>query len=336
MYCSLVDDILHGVKNKIMRQSMKQAIKYLCGVSLLALALVACGKKEQEQTTQTQNEEVATPTVVERPPIVCDDVALKNRVVNLVQDQLLNTSLDALGNTNNIAELEQQLRARLAETSIDVQNPEVKQGECHAQLHVVLSDKDVEFANKAFVKAGLPTLAEQAANNNISLLGTGRLVSDFVYQVDGEALAIDKNNPAVQMVANSLAKAVSAMTKQNKVNARKENSAVGSSKPNIVPAPTVNLRPVERPRPPTPEEAILRPEDVPSGKPKQSEATQSTPSQNNAQAQSQESRPEPKPKPKPEVRAESEPKPKAEPKAAVQESHKDDVEITVVETDETY
>lgn len=312
---------------------MKRAINCLCGVSLLVLALTACGKKEQEQP-KTTNEEVVVPAVVERPPVVCDDVALKNRVVNLVQDQILKASLGALGNVANIAELEQQLKARLAETSVDVQDAQANQGECHAQLHIVLSDKDVEFANKSFAKAGLPTLAEQAAHNNISLLGTGRLVADFVYQVDGEALAIDKNNPALGLAANSLAKATLAMTKQNKANARKENTTTGAtSKPNIVPAPTVNLRPVERPRPPTPEEAILRPEDVPSGAPRQQEVAQVAPSQNSVPAQEpRETRPEPKPKPKPEIKAE----PKPEPKPAAPQAADNDAEITIVETDETY
>lgn len=299
-----------------------KVIKYLCGVSLAVLALTACGKKEQEQPSAPK-EEVAVPTVEERPPVVCDDVALKNRVVNLLQDQVLNVALDALGSANNIAELEPQLRARLAETTIDVQNAQVQQGECHAQLHIVLSDKDVQFANKGFAQANLPNIAEQASYHNIALLGDTRLVADFRYQVDGEALSVQKDNPAIGLAANALAKSVQAMTKQNKANAKKEAATVGTTRTNITPPPTVNLRPVERPRTPTPEEAILRPEDVPSGRPAElgGEAGEQVP------AVAPEPRAENKPKPK----AESKPEPKSEKSVPA-----DDAQITIVESDETY
>ena len=329
---------------------MKQAVKYLFGASFMVLALTACGKKDKPAETETKAapvEETAVPTVVERPPIMCDEAGLKNRVVNLVRDQILDMSLDALGRPSNIAELEQQLKARLAQTNIDVHDAKEQQGECQAQLHISLPAKDVEFANKAFAKAGMPSLTEQAQEKNITLMGDNLLVSDFAYQADGEALAIDKNNVVIALAAKSLAKATQVMTKENKANAHKETAAVGRPKTDIVPAPTVTLRPVERPKPPTPEEAILRPEDVPSGKPRQAETAQNSASPS-TQAPSNEPKAESKPKPKPETRAETENKPKeqakpaaSEPKATQetkQEPKKDttEAEITVVESDETY
>lgn len=318
---------------------MKQAVKYLFGVSLMALALAGCNKKEEPTPSKTTAEEAVQPTVVERPPVICDEVGLKNRVVNLVRDQMLDVSLDALGNPSNLAELERQLKARLAETNIEIYDIQTHQGECHAQLHIELPNKDVEFANKALTKAGIPTVAEQAQAKNVQVMGENLLVSDFAYQVDGEALAIDKNNPVIGLAANALAKAAVAMTQQNKANARKENAAVARPKTDIVPAPTVTLRPVERPKPPTPEEAILRPEDVPSGRPKPTESSQSTVGQS-AQGQSVAAQPQPKPELKQKAttntEAESKPKAQPEPKKVEPPVFDDEIQITIVETDETY
>lgn len=325
-------------------------ITYFVGISMLALTLVGCGKKEkpEEQKTVAQ-EEVAKPVVAERPPVMCDDAVLKNRVVELVSDELLKSSLNALGNVSNMARVEQQLKARLSETLVDVQNITYQNGECQGEIHVVLPVQDVAIANKAFASARVASLEERAIDARVSLIGGNRLVAPFVYQVDGEAVAINTSNPVIAVAAKAMAQSTIAQVSQNRKTARQDNSgAVAYANSNrITPPPTITPRSVPRQevqeqpvrRTPSPESAVLRPEDVPSR-----EREQELPAPE--QAQSPEPRPESKAEPKAEPKTEAKPEPKAEPKAEAKPEPKatpktpvvqdKGSEITVVESDETY
>lgn len=309
-----------------------KTFNYLACVSAVALALtgmVGCTKKDSPEPQAQAEIEVATPEVVDRPAAVCDDVSLKNRVVSLVRDELYTASVRGLGNGAS-DELSLQLKARLSGLDIDLQNVSEDGGECRGQLHVVLPNEEIAFANKTFSGAGVASLEEQAIEKDVSLMGGNRLVGDFVFQADGEALAIDNNTPVIALASETMATAVRSMNRQNLANAKRETARIGQESSDIIPAPTVQIRPVELPplpQVPTPEEAILQPEDVPSGVPQTVEPKAEPKTEPKADLQAQtESKPtaEPKTEPKPE--------PKPEPKSEKPASN----EITIVETDETY
>lgn len=323
---------------------MKTGIKYTLSAVAVALALVGCGNKDdnkpKEKTPTAQEQMNATKDLVvtERPAVVCDDAGLKNRVVAKVQDELMSASLAALGDKGK--GLEQQLKARLSATTIEVQDIRQDRNECQASLHIVLSPQDVSYADRAFKAARLASLDEQAVERNVSLLGGNRLVSDFIYQADGDAVAISSANPAIALAGRGLAQAVVAMNKENRSTARQSAPA----QPKIVPAPNVAIVPPPTPRPvpstsgsssssgntqrttPTPESAILQSDDVP----RQEREAQSMPSDS---APNPQPTPKAEPKPKAESVPKVEPKPKAEPKPTVNDTSS---QITVVESDDTY
>lgn len=326
---------------------MKNHIKFVFGLSLMALALAGCDKKEKTQETAKPSADVAQPVVSERPQVVCDDVGTKNRVVALIQDELLTSSLGALGNAKTPA-LEQHLKSRLAQTQIDVQNIRYDNGECQGELHISLDPQDVSVANKAFANARVASLDERAVENGVSLLGGHRLVANFVYQVDGEALAINTSNPAISVASKALAQASIATVRQDRAVARRDSGSSYQA-PNITPPPTVRPAPTPRPaepqqaqqaqpqprRTPTPETAVLRPEDVPSREretapaPSSSATASSEPpitAKERAEIQTQ-TQAQPKPEPKPEPKAETKAPAPATPSAG---------EITIVESNETY
>lgn len=352
---------------------MKSSFKYLACVSAVSVALfgTACAKKEEPKPQEEEQIEVVTPEVVERPTVICDDVGLKNRAVALVRDELYALSVAGLGKgaTN---ELSQQLKARLSGIEIDLQNLSESEGECVAQLHVVLPNEEIAVAEKTFKSAGVASLEDQAVKNNVSLMGGNRLVGDFKFSADGEALAINTATPVMALASEVMATAVRSMVKTNKANAKRETAEIGKPNNDIIPAPVVQTRPVELPsipqnKVPSPESAILRPEDVPSGKPQQSEkieraekskaekATErpapkaekpaekvdAPKTETKTEVKSEpksEPKAEPKSEPKAEPKSEPKPEPKAEPKSEPKPEPKkpENNEITIVETDETY
>ncbi len=310
-----------------------KSFKYLasaCAVSLALGGLVGCSKKDSPEPQADAEIEVATPEVTERPAVVCDDISLKNRVVSLVRDEMYTTSVAKLG-SEATDELAQQLKARLAGLDIDLQNISEDGGECHGQLHVVLPNEEVAFANKTFSSAGVASLEEQAIESNVSLMGGNRLVGDFVFGVDGEALSIDKNASVMSLASETMATAVRTMSRQNKANAKRETAQIGKTSSAIIAAPEVQIRPVEfppMPQIPRPEEAILQPEDIPSGTPKKADVKQTEPKV--------EIKSESKTDTKTDTKSQSSDEPKAEPKTEPKTEKPASDEITIVETDETY
>lgn len=336
---------------------MKKHIHFVFGLSLMALALAGCGKQEKTEETAKPKEDVAQPVVSERPPVQCDDATIKNGVVSLVQNELLSASVSALGNAKNLPALEQHLKSRLAQTQVDVQNVRYENGDCHGELHIALNPQDATTADQAFAKAKLPSLDERAVSSGVSLLGGHRLVSKFAYVVQGDAVSIaptDAPNPAITLASKALSEATFATVRQNQATARRDSGSSYQA-PAITPPPVVRPAPVVRPvepqqpqvqrRTPTPETAVLRPEDVPSREVQDREPTAPTSNEppitakERAQVQADQPKaetPKPKAEPKPEApKAEpkAEAKPKAEPKAPAKD---DSSEITIVESNETY
>lgn len=335
---------------------MKPTVKFLACVSAVSFALfgTACTKKEEPKPQEEEQIEVVTPEMVARPAVICDELALKNRAVALVREELYTLSVAGLGKgaTN---ELSQQLKARLSGIEIDLQNISENEGECVAQLHVVLPNEEIAVAEKTFKSAGVANLEEQAVKNNVSLMGGNRLVGDFKFSADGEALAIDNTTPVMKLASETMATAVRSMMATNKANAKRETAQIGKSDSDIIPAPVVQTRPVELPsvpqnKTPSPETAILQPEDIPSGTPQKSEkieraekskaekaterpAPKSEKSAEKTESPQAESKPEPKSEPKAEPKAEKG-EPKTESKAEPKKPESN--EITIVETDETY
>lgn len=330
---------------------MKPTFKYLACVSAMTLMLggmVGCSKKDSPEPQAEAEIEVAKPEVVERPVVVCDDISIKNRVVSLVQDELYHSSVRLLGDGAS-TELAQQLKARLSALEIDLQNLSEEGGECHAQLHIVLPSEEIAFANKTFSAAGVVSLEDQAVEKDVSLMGGSRLVGNFTFQADGEALSIDAKAPAIALASETMATAVRSMNKQNKANAKRETAQIGKTAPDIIPAPNVQIRPVELPSVPqttvpSPESAILRPEDVPSGVPQKLEKSdKSAKTEDKVEKKTEKS--ETKSEPKLESNADKAQKVESKEESKVDKSQAKSepnnekpasTEITIVETDETY
>lgn len=323
---------------------MKPTVKFLACASAVSFALfgTACTKKEEPKPQEEEQIEVVTPEVVERPAVVCDEVGLKNRAVALVRDELYAQSVAGLGEgaTN---ELSQQLKARLSGIEIDLQNISESEGECVAQLHVVLPNEEIAVAEKTFKSAGVASLEDQAVKNNVSLMGGNRLVGDFKFTADGEALAINNATPVMALASEVMATAVRSMAKTNKANAKRETAEIGKENSDIIPAPVIEIRPVELPsvpqnNVPSPEIAILQPEDVPSGTPQKLEKIERA---EKSKAEKAAERPAPKAE-KPTEKVESKSETKVEQKSELKSELKaepkksESNEITIVETDETY
>lgn len=270
-------------------------------LSTITLAMLAgCGKKDKPET------DIAKPEVTERPAMICDDVATKNQVTSQVKALLLEQANSAVDGDALI----QALKARLAQVDIDLQNVRIENGECTAQLHVVLPERDVVVADRAFADDHAPSLEEKAMQAKVSLMGGNRLVSNFNFMHEDGVVIIDKRNPAFELTTQTLSESVKSTSRQTRANAQREASQIGAPNPDIIPAPTVSVRPVELPQIPPEAAAILRPEDMPSG----------TPNTQTGNA-SQEERPAPS---------------RNEPVESHRPVQDDNVEITIVEGNDTY
>ena len=289
---------------------MKTSTKIFALSALTLAVLVGCGKKDKPET------DIAKPEVTERPVMVCDDAATKNQVINQVKALLL----EQANKTVEGDALAQALKARLSQLDIDLQNIHFENGECTAQLHIVLSEKDVAAANRAFADAYTPSLEEKAMEAKVSLMGGHRLVGNFSFMSEDGAVIIDKRNPVFGLTMEVLGESVRSTSRQTRANAQRETSQIGAPNPDIIPAPTVTVRPVELPQMPPEAAAILRPEDMPSGTPSGQAGSGSQ-----AGSASQE-----RPAPEQPTPNRSEP---AESHRPVQD---DSVEITVVEGNDTY
>lgn len=308
-------------------------LNHLTCVSAIALALagmVGCTKKDDPKPQAEID--VATPKVAQHPVMVCDDIGLKNRVVSLVRDELYTASVHALGSGAS-EQLALQLNARLLELDIDLQNISQTASECRGQLHIVLPSQEIETANKVFGRAGVAGLEEQAIEDGISIMGGNRLVGDFVFHSDEQTLTIDNNTPVIMLASETMATAIRAMNRQNLVNAKRETANIGQEFNDIIPAPTVQIRPVELPplpQIPTPEEAILQPEDIPSGIPQAFDS-------NTKLAESKmTSKMMPKTQPETTSQTQTPSKPKTKPTAEFETQKPISDEIVIIETDETY
>ena len=332
---------------------MKPAFSHLLYASTITLALgtmVGCTKKDNVEPQAAADIEVAIPEVMERPPITCDDVGLKNRVVSLVRNELYQSAVRTLGE-NTTSELNQQLKARLSNIEIDLQNLSEADGECHARLHIVLPDQEIRAANKTFASAGLPNLEDQAVENDISLMGGSRLVGNFKFQTDGEALSIDEGTPILALASGTMATASRSLNKQTKANAKRESANIGKESSDIVPAPNVQIRPVQLPSIPqssTPNTESTAPTDkadaAPSDKNDKADKankdskpkSQKTDNLTETQKPKSEPKNEPKAEPKPKPEPEPQPSTKDEPKDKTPNEKPSEQGITIVETDDTY
>lgn len=329
-----------------------KSMKYLVITSAILLALAGCDKKERPvQPKETTKEEVKTaePVVEERPKLACDDDTLKNRVMSLVNDNILKSAVGSLAEAENVNLLEEVFKAKLSTLAIGIDDVKEQGAECVAKVHMTLSESDVEYANKAFAKADLPTLAEQATELGLELVD-GRLVGDLIYQVDGDALSIKAtDNPAIDLVSAGLAKAIALQVEQQQK----------TTKPAPKPTNPVKVTPITTPtvRPATPTNTTPTQSREPSRTNNNSTGANANTGNSNAQVTPPKPRvveqpaqpvvstrpvpkPEPKVEPKPEPKPTPNPVPKVEPKAEPSVSHKpvtdNSAEITIVESDDTY
>lgn len=219
---------------------MKQMIKFMgaCGV----LILMGCSK----QPTNNEQQEVKNVQTPMMTIQMCDDPSLKNRVVALVQDELTAKALIDLADTHT-EQLAQHLLSRLSYVQLDIQNVQVTDKGCFSQLHIVLPDVDVLFANKAYANKGKADLQQQAIDNKVSLMGGNRLVADFLYSQHNQELMIEKDTANLSLASDALAQSAILTAWQNHANAKRETKAIGKPKLHIKPPPTVTPTPVVLP-----------------------------------------------------------------------------------------
>lgn len=207
------------------------ALKYAISASLMALALTACSKKQDESANA--DVKVAEP-VVQEIQAVCDEPSLKNRLVDAVQAGLLDSALLAVQGYEDAARLglEQQVRQKLSEINIDVQNVASSGATCRADVHFTLPAQDVAYANQTFENTGLAALDEQAAEASAALVGGNRLIAkNFAYTIEENKAQIGTDNAIVNLVANTLVASAHGMAGETRANAKN--------------APSVRLEPVQ-------------------------------------------------------------------------------------------
>lgn len=280
-------------------------LTYAASASLAALLMTACSKKEEDGELK-----VAEPTVQEIQ-VVCDEPSLHNRLVDALQVGLLDGALSAVQGYEDGTRLglEQQVRQQLSRVGVELHNVTTSGATCSADVSVTLSAEEVTHANRYFARNGLPALDEQAAEAGLALVGGNRLVAKgFSYTIEDNKAIIGADNAIVNLVANTLASSAYSMTSETHRQART--------------APTVRLEPVAP-------LATLRVAEETTSQPSY---TQSAP-QERVQPQAQ-----PQPQPKPQAQPQSQAQPQAPAQKAPE--HKpvadEQVELTIVESDDTY
>lgn len=276
-------------------------LTYAASASLAALLMTACSKKEEAGELK-----VAEPTVQEIQ-VVCDEPSLHNRLIDALQAGLLDGALSAVQGYEDGTRLglEQQVRQQLSRVGVDLQNVTTSGATCSADVSFTLSVEEVAHANRYFARNGLPALDEQAAEAGLALVGGNRLVAKgFSYTIEDNKAIIGADNAIVNLVANTLASSAYSMTSEAYRQART--------------APTVRLEPV-----------------APLATPRVAEEATSQPSYTQSALQERvqpQAQPQPKPQaqPQPQSQAPTQKAPEHKPVADEQ------VELTIVESDDTY
>lgn len=204
------------------------ALKYAVGASVVVLA-AACSKKEEAPEAQVA---VSEP-VVQEIAAVCDEPSLRNRLVDALQAGLLDQALAATQNYDDASRLglEQQVRQKLTEVNIDLQNVVASGATCQADVQFTLPSQDVAYANQVFESSGLAPLDEQAAEAGAALVGGHRLmVKGFTYTIEDNKAIIGTDNAILTLVADTLVAATHGMADDSHTHAQN--------------APTVRLEPV--------------------------------------------------------------------------------------------
>lgn len=331
------------------------AVKYAVGASVVALALTACTKNEEPNNAQEADIVVAEP-VIQEIQAVCDEPSLRNRLVDSLQVGLLDSALLEVQGYDDATRLglEQQVRQKLTGVDINLQNVTASGATCRADVHFTLPAQDIAYANSTFENNGLTALDEQAAEAGAALVGGNRLIAkDFAYTIEDNKAVIGTDNAVLSLVAKTLVAAVHGMAGESHANAQN--------------APAVRLEPVQ---PIAAPRIQKREEAAPTAQPTQT-VRQEQPQQRPAQTEPRtQSRPESLPRaqaeaPKKETprpqRTQEQARPKAEPAAPsqtarpqkqtesapavapapapapVQQSAADEnVELTIVESNDTY
>lgn len=327
------------------QNALKLAATVAMGVSIVTLT--ACEKK-QEQPVEAEIKVVEP--VVQEIEAVCDEPSLRNRLVDAIQAGLLDSALLSIQNYDDATRLglEQQVRQKLGEIDIELQNVAASGATCRADVHITLPAQDIAYANKTFELTNQLALDEQAAEAGAALVGGNRLMSKgFAYTIDNNKAIIGTDNAIVNLVANTLVASAHSMAGESRTNA--QNAPTVRLEPTQpIAAPRIQPRHEEQPTRQAPEpvrtdaatrpaertEPVRRPEPLPrpseTAKPKAEQPKQQAPKQQAPKEQAPRAEaPKPKAQPQPAAKpAESAPAPK--PVAD------DNVELTIVESNETY
>ncbi|WP_323841228.1 MULTISPECIES: hypothetical protein [unclassified Moraxella] len=293
------------------------ALRYAVSASLVAVVLSACGNKEGQSAEPEM--EVAEP-VVQEIQVVCDEPSLRNRLVDALQAGLLDSALMAIQNYDDAMRLglEQQVRQKLTEVNIDLQNVASSGATCSADVHFTLPAQTMTHASQAFKKSGLAPLDEQAAEIGSALIGNNRLMTKgFSYAIEDNRALLDSDNAILDLVADTIVASTHSMARQSRTNAQN------------APVRLEPVEPIATPRVQSSEEAVREPqarEHEAFLPPTEGRSPVDTPAKNKPKAEA---------KPKAETKSKAE-STKTESKPKRNHVADENVELTIVESNETY
>ena len=169
-------------------------LKTLTVAMACTLVLVGCNRKEKEGEVELNTPPTVTPVAMN-----CDDASVKNNLVRTLSGELDKqvVALAASYPDAGVLELDRRARQRVAAFGVDLQQVKEAEGHCTAQLQVTLPMTDVSYANREFARANKPMLAEQAAALGITLNNNDTLVTAPIsYRVVDGVVSLE-GSPAV-------------------------------------------------------------------------------------------------------------------------------------------
>ncbi|UNU73677.1 hypothetical protein LU293_01840 [Moraxella nasovis] len=317
------------------QQLLKQSIAV---PTLVALTLVGCDKpKENEEF----GEDVVIEPVLQDVDVMCDAAVNQYRLVDAVRQTLLAEALLIVQEhqVSQDDELDGLVRHKIDNIAIKLQNVVNQHGDCSADVVFELSPQDVKAADGLFTQYGLPTLQEQAIQVNAALIGGRVIANDVSYALNSEQANLH-DKAATTLVAHILVAAVN----------QGASSFQATLQPRVLETETLDSsRADEMMYESQSNETSNRLEVQSIPKPKLEPKTQvRAEPKNDARAEPKpvvKSEPKPKLEPETKTKAETKPKPKLEPETKPEpkavptqatSSATGDLELTIVESDETY
>ncbi len=207
------------------------------------LVLAACDRKNQQQSNEP---ELNTPPTVVPVALNCDDASIKNNLVRTLSAELDKSVVALSSNYADAAalELERRARQRVAGFGVDLQRVSEDNGQCVAELHITLPMTDVNYANREFARANKPSLAEQAAALGVTINNDNYIVAPVSYRVTDGAVSLASTPAVLELLAQLATGSAYALA-----NDEQRVNLAGRPVPTVRPLPPAEIvRPTPVPR----------------------------------------------------------------------------------------